>query len=74
MWPRCQQVRHTDINTDWACAPAQVRLPPKKLLVSLPHPLNKNFHAFQKPVQELLDSSSRSHGLDGPSERGGAST
>lgn len=27
----------------------------QKLLASLPHPLNKNFHAFQQPLQEFLD-------------------
>src|SRR5262245_48597843 len=29
--PRCQHVRHTDIRTDCARAPAQVRLPPQTL-------------------------------------------
>ena len=29
--PCCQQVRHTDISTDCARAPAQVRLPPQTL-------------------------------------------
>ena len=29
--PCCQQVRHTDIRTDCARAPAQVRLPPQTL-------------------------------------------
>jgi hypothetical protein len=29
--PCCQQVRHTDISTDCARTPAQVRLPPHTL-------------------------------------------
>jgi hypothetical protein len=29
--PCCQQVRHTDIRTDCARAPTQVRLPPQTL-------------------------------------------
>ncbi len=29
--PCCQQVRHTDIRTDCAFAPPQVRLPPQTL-------------------------------------------